>query len=865
MRVTRLAAAKIVLAALFPLSVAAQSGIEEVVVTGSYVKRDLNDGTAPLDIITAADLDGFGLSGVADVINLLPVNTGSEFNADVFTQNLSAGTSNFNLRGLGLNSTLVLLNGKRQTVSGGVADDGSTFVDINALVPLNAVQRVEILKDGAAALYGTDAVAGVVNFITRRDLEGWGVEGEYRTTTRSSQEDALLRAAYGWQSDRVSVLAAASYLRRSWLPSPDRDFSLGKGFSSFGQPGAYILVAPSSSFPDAPFGLSPSQSVIDPACGVVAGQPNETAPGSGLGTCTFDFAPYYHLVPRERRLIGYGTASIETDAAEIYGEAGYASTDVLRGTSPSFPILNLVTVPANNPGNVFGVPALFLGRPLGADAPVNLVTHDSETWRVSGGVRGSVASRWDWDLSLGYSTNRHVVKIANALTDRFNAALRGEGGPNNNQFFNPFGSAALAQPGDVTYNDPVVVNDFLSTATYDYETSLLVFDALVTGELADMSAGALTTAVGTQVRREKVTGDLDDQFNAENYLFLIGGPDFGGARTVSAAFAELNVPVSPYVEVQLALRHERYEGGVKSTDPKISISWRPAEWMTARASFGTSFRAPSAFQQFSSQTVLSNISDPVTDSTVFRGVRTVGSPDLEPEKADVWNFGMRIAPASGLTFDIDYWRFEYRDIIVKENAQAIVNANPFDPKIIREAGQILRIDTNYINAPSVITDGVDVSAVYDFETSSGQAWSFSGDLTYIHKYVIQTAPGALKQDVSGSRNFRTFARSLPKWRSTLSARWRQGRVSASTLVRTISGYDDDQNGVPVDNHVTVDGQVSYQFGSIGNSGGDGPVMTLGVINTFDQDPPDVTTPVGFDSKVHDPRGRVVYVRLSTAF
>ncbi len=863
---SRFAGAMALLAMVTPLSPAvAQTGIEEVIVTGSYVKRDLNDGAAPLAVVTAADLEVFGLTGAADVINFLPFNSGSEFNADVFTQNLSAGTSNFNLRGLGLNSTLVLLNGRRQTVSGGVADDGSTFVDINALVPLNAVERIEVLKDGAAALYGTDAVAGVVNFITRRDLEGREVEGEYRTTTRSSQEDALLRTAYGWQSERVSLLAAGSYLRRSWLPSPERDFTLGKGFSSFGQPGAFILLAPSPSFPDAPFGLSPPQSVIDPACGVASGQPNETAPGSGLGTCTFDFAPYYHLVPRERRWIGYGAVSFDTDSVEVYGDAGYASTDVVRGTSPSFPILNLVTVPADNPGNVFGAPALFLGRPLGADAPVNLVTHESETWRVSGGMRGTMAQDWDWDVSVGYSTNRHVVKIANALTDRFNAALRGEGGPNNNQFFNPFGSAALSQPGDPTYNDPAVIADFLSTATYDYETSLLVFDAVVTGSIVDMRHGAVGVAFGAQVRREKIDGDLDDQFNAENYLFLIGGPDFGGARTVSAVFAELNAPLGPNFDAQLALRHERYEGGVRSTDPKISVSWTPQRWLTGRASFGTSFRAPSVFQRFSSQTVLSNISDPVTNSVVFRGVRTVGSPELEPEKADVWNVGARFAPLESLTFDVDYWRFDYRNIIVKENAQAIIDANPFDPKIIREAGQILRIDTNYINAPSVETDGIDVAAAYSFETSRGQVWSWNADLTYIHKYVIQSAPGAVKQDVSGSRNFRTFARSLPKWRSTLGARWLNGPLAVAAYVRTISGYEDDQNGVPVDNHVTVDGQISYRFGDASQSASNAPALTFGVINLFDQDPPDVNTSVGFDSKVHDPRGRVVYARISAAF
>ena len=462
----RLLRTVLLLVLVFVPGAQAQTSIEEIRVTGSYLKREDLSGGSPLSVISADDLRAYGLTNVADVIDYLPFNTGSEFNADVFTQNLSAGTSNFNLRGLGLNSTLVLLNGRRQTVSGGVADDGSTFVDLNALAPLNVVERIEILKDGAAALYGTDAVAGVVNVLTRKDVDGWELEGGFGTTTRSSQQDVTLRGLYGLQTDRIRATVAASHLRRSWLPSVDRDFTQGKGFSGFGQPGAFILLAPSPTFSDLPSGLIDPQSIIDPDCGPAGGSPNPTEPGSALGTCTFDFSPYYHLVPRERRWLTFASTVIDLDDVEIFADAGYAHTDVLRGTSPSFPILNLATVPADNPGNVFNVPALFLGRPLGANAPVNLVTHTSETWRAVGGVRGRLQERWDWDLAASYSANRHVVKINNALADRFDAALNGLGGPNNDQFFNPFGSAALSQPGDATYHDPAVTDDFLSPATY---------------------------------------------------------------------------------------------------------------------------------------------------------------------------------------------------------------------------------------------------------------------------------------------------------------------------------------------------------------------------------------------------------------
>lgn len=843
----------------------AADSIEEVIVTGSYINRDLLTSGSPAVIVTADDMAAFGLTGLSDVIGYLPFNSGSEFNADVFTQNLSTGTSNFNLRGLGLNSTLVLLNGRRQTVSGGVADDGSTFVDLNALVPLNAVERVEILKDGAAALYGTDAVAGVVNVITRTETDGLEVEGEFGTTTRSSQRDLTVRGIYGLQTDRGRATVAASYLRRSWLPSPERNYTQGKGFSGFGQPGAFILLEPSPVFPGLPSGLDNPQSIIDPDCAAAGGSPNDSTPGSGLGTCTFDFAPYYHLVPRERRWLAFANASADIDDVEVFAEAGYAYTDVLRGTSPSFPILNLATVPANNPGNVFQTPALFLGRPLGADAPVNLVTHTSETWRAVGGARGTIRDRWSWDLATSYSANQHVVKIGNALADRFDAALNGLGGPNNDLFFNPFGSAALSQPGDATYNDPTVIDDFLSLATYDYRTSLFTLDGHVSGSLIDVPNGVISVAVGGQVRREKIDGDLDDQFNAENYLFFVGGPDFAGARTVVAGFGELNVPVLETLDVQLALRHESYGGGLDSTDPKIAMLWRPQDWMSMRASFGTSFRAPSVFQQFSSQTVLQNISDPVTGSLVFRGVRTVGTEGLKPEQADVFNIGTTIRPLMGLSFDIDYWRFDYSNIIVKENAQAIIDADPFDDRVIREAGQILRVDTNYVNAPSVETDGLDVAAAYQFDGAYGGLWALSADVTYINKYVIQETSNAIARDVSGSRNFRTFARSLPKWRTTLGFKWSKGAFGIATYLKTVSGYVDDQSNGPIKSHATLDSQIRYSLTQSEHAETGGPIFIFGVTNLFDKDPPPVGTNVGFDSKVHDPRGRVVYARIMSTF
>jgi iron complex outermembrane recepter protein len=843
--------------------------LEQIIVVGSRLSTPRALGPSPVTTLTAQDFANAGLSGVADIARIMPINTGSEFNVDPFTQNLSAGTSNFNLRGLGLNSTLVLLNGRRQTVSGGLADDGSAFVDLNALVPLIALERLDVLKDGAAALYGSDAIAGVADFVTRRSFRGAEAQIDYANTGHSAQDDVTVSGLVGAGNDKLNGLVAASYLRRSWLPAPDRAYTAGKGFSSFGQPGAVILLQRSPTFPDLPFGVVNNQPIIDPDCGGVGGgtanpravQPSGVTSGR-VGACTFDFSPYYHLVPRERRWNTYAQSNLDlTDTTQVYAEAGYAWSGVLRGTSPSFPLLNSPIVPADNPGNIYRVPVLFVGRTLGASTGGSFVPHHSDTWRGVVGAKGSFQD-WRWDVAVTRSANDFLVQIENDLTDRFLAALQGRGGPNNNQYFNPFGSAARSKPGDAIYNDPRVIDDFTSLVTYDYRTRLSTFDATLARDAIRTPLGMWGVVAGGQVRRETVRGDLDDQFNRENYTFFVGGPDFSGRRTTWAVFTEARGPLMRDLTAQVALRHEQTKGNVSSTDPKVGLTWAMVPDLKLRATYGTSFRAPSTFQAFSAQMVQENIADPLTGTTGFRAIRTLGSTALKPEQAKTTNLGITWTPMDGTEFTADYWRFDYTDIIIKQGAQALVDANPNDLRIIRATGQILRIDTSYINASKALTDGVDVTARQIWKIGALGDVTASGEATWINRFMIQDTPTSPRRDVVGNRNFRTFARSLPQWRANATLAWALDNQSASATARLIGSYRDDQNANRlIKSQTTLDLQYGYHF-DLANSD---TQLSVGALNVFDGAPPNVLTNAGYDTKVHDPRGRVLYVRLKTAW
>jgi len=609
-------------------------------------------------------------------------------------------------------------------------------------------------------------------------------------------------------------------------------------------------LARSPAFPDLPFGTAANAPIIDPNCAAGGGTPNPRNPqpagvsSAQVGTCTFDFAPYYHVVPRERRWNAFATSSLELDDVTFSTELAYAWNSTLRGTSPSFPLLTQPTIPANNPGNVFGVPVLFLGRPLGATYGGTLASHESETWRGVVGANGRIAD-WTWDASVAHSRNDFLFGIENTLADRFLAALAGRGGPNNNLFFNPFGSSATARPGQTTYNDPAVIDDFTEVSLSDYRARLTTIDLSAAREFEMFGL-----AVGGQYRKEKFSADFDDQYNRENYLFNVGGPDFAGGRDIWAGFAEASVPLGPSADLQLALRHESYGGGVNSTDPKIAGSWRPADWLNLRGSFGTSFRAPSTFQVFAVQTVLEDILDPATGLRGFRGVRTFGRNDLRPEQADVINLGATVTPVEALSLSADYWRFDYTDIIVKQGAQQIVDANPNDPRIVRAAGQIVRVDTGYINASSALTDGLDLAATWAHD-----AWEVSAAATWIHQFTIQDTPASAPRDVAGSRNFRTFARSLPKWRWSLTGAWNDGRHTALAALRGVGRYRDDQNADRVIRaHVTLDGEYGYRLSPQ-------TTLAIGAINVFHREPPALNTNAGYDSKIHDARGRVLYARL----
>ena len=847
--------------------------VELIMVTGSFVRRSENfESPSPLAVLDAGDIDSIGAKSIADITQTLTINTGAENTPDAFTQNATAGTSNINLRGLGVASTLILLNNKRQVVNAQNNNGGVNFVDTSSLVPMIAIDRMEVVKDGASALYGSDAVAGVVNFITKTDYEGAQVSLDYQDGAHGDNKEYNLQGLWGAVGDDSSILAAISYTNRSPLFTRDRRISRPQDdASSLGNPGSYFIGA-------TPF--------IDPTgCAEYGGLPTllappGTVPGLDVGLCRFDFGNGFSFVPDESRVTTYVKATKQlTENIEWTTEITSARNRAERGGSPSFPILTFPTVPANHPNNVFGQDVSYFGREVGNDANGNALPGDpanteSDTFRFMTMVQGELEDGF-WEVSYTAARNDFLFTGNDTLAQEFQNALRGFGGQGCDpiagvagegacEYFNPFATQFTSSP-----NSQNVIDSFTGRQSIDSESNLEVAEAFLSTELFEMDGGVAGIAVGVQYRYQDLFQDHDSQSNQDKFAFVIGNPDIGGEQDVVAVFGELALPVSDDIDIQIALRYEDYGGSIGDTiDPKLAVSWRATDDFSLRASVSTSFRAPSIFQRDGGGTGLNQVSDPITGGTFFAAVRSSGNEDLVPEESTAFNVGFSFEPVDDLSIEVDYWSFDFTNLITQESFQAILNAEPQNPdRVVRVGdplnGPIIRINTTYVNANSLETSGLDLVANYKIDTDMG---TFTPNLsaTYILAYDL-VDPQAGQIDGVGSRNYNNIGTSTPELKANFGLNWTHENYSANIFARHIDSYTDDQNDLrEIESHLTWDAQLNIDLGGLFETDS-AYILTFGGVNLTDQDPPQVYTNGGFDSKVHDPRGRQVYARLAIEF
>jgi iron complex outermembrane receptor protein len=843
--------------------------VEEVVVTGSYIKGSPTDGASPVELYDRTTIEAIGAVNVADITANMAVNSGSENNADSFTSGATQGRTNVNLRGLGLSSTLVLFDGRRQTVAGATANDGSVFVDTSS-IPVIALERVEVLKEGAASVYGSDAVAGVVNYIFRRDFTGFEVDLTHQETDLGSQEDDRASFIWGAESGDTNLVVAYSTLDRSPLSQSELELA-PLGISGLGT--SFLLFGPST-VDSGPYAgtYTTFQNVPDPSCIANNGILIPQASGS---RCGFVYGPRFNIVNDEDHDQLY--VSLKTVLTSgINAELDYlkSETDVNDNPqSPSYPALSYLSpalaIAPGKGGNPFGVPALWLGRPKGSAFASPFAPRQVEMERVSFGLSGTFDNGFDWDFHMTRSAEDSYGRQPDDGTTKLAAAIDGTGGPTGDQTFDLFNPTANSQE----------LRDWLRSDQETWNSVVLsVVDFVMSGEIGDISLAA-----GLQSRTEKYdlkrSANSIVQFDADGNLsvpadmiFLGGGTESDASRRTNAVFMEASTDLSDQLELKGAIRYEDLEND-SNVDPKISLRYQASDDVVLRASVSTSFREPSLAQLFSDTVGLQGIQDFDTDGNTvgqasFIRIAQAGNTDLKPEEADNMNIGIIWYATDNLEAKLDYWMVDYTNVITIESAQGIVSRTPNSSQVQRTTGGTLTgVTTNYFNASSVDTNGFDVELLYSMETNIG---SLLLGLNATHMLQYEIPVGGVTTDVVGLFNHDNFARSLPETKAVLSANLVSGSHTAAAYGRWVSSYETtnvptaiaagmgfDQN---IDSHFTVDLQYSYSFDF---NSEDDLRLTLGLKNAFDEEVPQVYDGANwsYDPKHHDPRGRMFSVGL----
>ncbi len=897
---------------------------ERVLVTGSLIKGRPEDSALPVSVTTRGDLLDIGSPSLTEFIRNLGASSGIDGETNQFAANGLEGSSNVNLRGLGPARTLVLINGRRQVAQPfALAEQAQLFIDTNQ-IPVSAIGSIEILKEGAAATYGSDAVAGVVDFVTRTDLDGFEIGGDY-SYIDGSNGDYSTFASYGriWEDTRFFV--TFGYQHRSELQTLDRDFAISDqdenpqgGFSSIGNPGTFIALSDFSFNPDV-------------NCELVGGTAAPTA-------CFFQFTQFDNLVEKTDRYQIFGDFEHTFSSGVTFRtDVLWAKTDVPEWkTSPSYPpqvLLGQIVLPdhpglvqyiEDNPSEeVLANGAIFLGRAFGWGGFPGQGAQVGSRERASVRTSSSLTGDWrgmSWDFGVTYAASKSEVITPDTFIDRFANALVGLGGADCDpatgtpgagpcEYYNPFSNAIEQGFINGTPNPqfrPELAN---SPQLADFVTGqqelrnfadLFVFDALISGEMPITlwSDAPVGWAAGAQYRRDSyesrpgpnsditqrpcpTEGDFDCASPTGPFSFLAATTPFQADRDIYAFFGELAIPLTDTIDLQLAGRFEDYGGETGSTfDPKFGFRWQVFEQLALRGSVQTTFRAPTLNQLAGQATTLQF----VAPTSAFKAVDQFGNADLEPETAFTYTIGA-ILERGGFRGSIDYWSFDFEDAIIVEPFDAIVNSCIADLEAGLPAEQsaicgritfdgdpapasIARIQTDIVNGPDIQTSGIDVSTQYVFENIGPGILTVATDSTYTLEYEVDDffIEGVLAQpqfDGAGQMNRGNFLRSIPELKVSASLTYDLDIHNFSAIVRHVDSYTDERDFVTGDDQ-EIDSWTTLDL----HYNVDLPYQmrfSLSALNVTDEDPPFARLDLNYDPFTHSPVGRIVRIGLIKSF
>ncbi|MEO8936633.1 MAG: TonB-dependent receptor [Burkholderiaceae bacterium] len=746
--------------------------LERVEITGSNIKRTDIETVAPVQVITRKEIERTGQATVAELLRSISANAGQSYN-ETFTNSFSPGASGIALRGLSQKNTLVLLNGRRVANYGFAQNLADTYVDLNA-IPIAAVERIEVLKDGASAVYGSDAIAGVVNVILRKDYRGGEVGGSFGKANEGGLIEKQGYAIVGFgdpSADRFNVMIAANYFKRDLTRYSDRDYINDQDFHRFGGlnnngsgAGTYQRLAPASPLrtPFATCGTNGFPGTVTP----ISNFSPTTLTGNA---CAYNPSPYLTLFPESKReqLVAAGTFQIlpqlqafadltysHNETSQVFTPTPFSSTSVAFNPATGGVRRIPGTLPVGNPSNPYAVPTniSYTFFDVG-ERDSNIV---SKFYRAMGGLRGS-AGKFDWEAAYLHSESEESQKDFNRVDSYVLARVLADGSYN---FLNP-----QLTPG--------ITNALRINPTRRSLSKLDLVDAKTSAELFSLPAGPLSFAAGGEIKRESIS-DRPDALITNGNVLGQGATKTDGARNVQAAYAEFSIPVIRSVEASVAAREDHYSDFGSAFSPKVGLKFKPIDELLFRATASKGFRAPSLPENSqSAATSFVTVLDPqnpngpanVTISSV-----SASNPGLSPERSKNYNAGFVFAPDSTGSIGLDFYSIEQKNVVARDSAQFIVN-NPglFPNQIQRDpiTGNLLTVLRSYRNFDALRTMGYDLDFRKELSIGTLGKLTLNGNWTYLQRYKVQVALGGALESYAGSNGYTA----LPRTRATTSLTW----------------------------------------------------------------------------------------------
>ncbi|WP_317931199.1 TonB-dependent receptor [Halioxenophilus sp. WMMB6] len=856
--------------------------------TGSRVPNAAYNTVVPVDIVTAPELSNSGAQTLVEFLKFTPAVSGNSTSTTV--SNGGDGTANVTLRGLPANNTLVLVNGRR------VAYDGlaGNAVDLNTIAPI-AVDRIEILTDGASAIYGSDAIAGVVNIVLKQAAQGLTVDQYYGVSSRGDMETITTNLLANHDFERGNLLVAASAYEQDGLFSRDRSFS--RNADARDQGGADLR---SSATPAARITL-PTDEVVtldtDTSGNYLAG----TTPGD-FRTATDEDRYNYNEVtsstsPSERQNLYLAFNYQLNDNLLWQMDANYANTSATI-TLASMPLFTSeqetpALVAADNRYNPFGTELIDVRRRL-VELGNRQQEDKSDSYRYASSLDGYLGDL-HWNGYLFWSQTRST-ETTSGLAD-LDRVVRALGPADNCQGATVDGCVPLnlfGAPGSIT---PDQVAYIAGTQTVRGTSDLRGFGSYLDGTFLRLPAGETQWAAGVEWRHEGTDLKAKTSGTTERFVSEVGSSGVEGRRRVTEAFLEWHLPLltgSPGVhslDLELAGRYSHYSDFGNNTSPKVGLKYRPIESLLLRSSFGRGFRAPS-LDELNVEGLQSQLSltDPCANEenvgvlpgclqladinrTQFLTIYT-GDADLQPETSENTTAGVVWTPTElpGLRATLDWFYIDQKNII-DTNPQAILDENAasgrFADLVVRGPdGNIMRILAPAINLGTRQVTGLDFTLQYLFDLYAYGNFALSANGVNLMKYEQQADSSSAVVDYAGS--FTDSASEgpgpLPKWKASIGVEWTKANWQLNYSLNYIDSMtetyraDDSLAEREINSWLTHNLQLNYQYSK-------NLRLTLGIDNLFDEPPPFVASSLtdNFDGFGYNPKQQFFYCRFSANF